>query len=52
VNLIERLLHISPDQGDGTLELFLVAIAVAFYLLVALRRHLREAPPRFSVPRT
>jgi hypothetical protein len=37
---IERVLHISPDGGDGTLELLIAIGVVGIAMLVALRKRI------------
>lgn len=36
MDFIERFLHVSPDQGDGSLELLYVALPLAAFLVGAL----------------
>jgi hypothetical protein len=43
MNFIERLFHIAPDDGSGTLEAAFVLVACLVPVGVAIVRHLRRA---------
>ena len=49
MDLIERLFHVSPDGGSGTLEMTLLLIALTALLSLHARRRLRVRPANSSL---
>ena len=49
MDLIERLFHVSPDGGSGTLEMTLLLIALTALLGLHARRRLRVRPANSSL---
>jgi hypothetical protein len=46
MDFIERFFDISPDGGDGTTEILLVAAMVAALIVVGIRKYLRNLNDR------
>jgi hypothetical protein len=51
MDFIERWLGVSPDGGNGTLELLIVATVAAGVLTLAYRRRVLEFAVRWLAPR-
>jgi hypothetical protein len=43
MDFIERWLHVSPDGGDGTLEIAYLVVSMALILAIGFRHSLRRA---------
>jgi hypothetical protein len=51
MDFIERWLGVSPDGGNGTFELLIVASVAAVVLALAYRRRMLEFALRWLAPR-